>query len=36
MVYSRKAIGTTVVDERAYLYDGLDCIAEVRLDGVVL
>ena len=36
MYYSKIAFGANVIDERFYIYDGLDCIAETGPNGGIL
>ncbi len=36
MYYSKIEIGSSTLDERFYIYDGLDCIAETDTDGTIL
>jgi len=36
MAWSQLKVNGTVADERCYLYDGLDCIAEVTPSGTIL
>ena len=36
MYYSKITFDSGVIDERFYIYDGLDCIAETDVDGTIL